>query len=114
MAVRPYREFENLKARGPRSPGKEVGNSVALHEAIILCMVREGKYTMSLRKLVRLNKEFDLYRRPTDGKFPEYNQLRARIGMVDYLHLFSIDQGPKDQAKVSLRKIGDAEALKVG
>lgn len=111
MATRPGREFARVSARGPRTPGRDVGNAVALHEAIILCMVRTGEYRMSLRKLARLNKKFDLYRRPSDGAFPDYKQFRIRVNTPEYWHLFSIDQGLKDQAKVSLRTIGKAPPL---
>jgi hypothetical protein len=73
-------------------------------------MVREGEFTMTLRKLVRLNKRHELYRRPSDGEFPDHLQLRARIGMTEYRHLFAVDERPNDRARVSLRQIGDAEA----
>jgi hypothetical protein len=110
MAIRPGKSFAAPKQRGPGETSKAVGNVVTLHEAVIVCMVRQHKFTMSLRRLVLLNKKYKLYRRQ-DGDFPGHRQLRGQLGVAEYRHLFAIDGGSHDQARVSLRQIGDAEPM---
>jgi len=71
-------------------------------------MVRAGDYRMSLRRLVRLNKKHKFFRKPSDGEWPNHLQFRARVRMREYQHLFAMDDGVNDEAKVSLRMIGKA------
>ncbi len=109
MKVRPGRTFARPNARGPGKDGRAVGNVLALHEAMVVCMLRRGEYTMSVRDLVELNREYGLYRRPSDGEFPDYLQVRARI--KPYRHLFELEPEPHDLAVVRLRQLGEAPAL---
>lgn len=111
MATRPGRKISRPTSRGPRKAGRAVGNAVALHEAIIICMVRENEYTMTLGKLVRLNKDHGLYKRPTDGKYPDYIQMRARVVMAEYRQFFEVEDRGAERAKVRLRQFGDAVGL---
>lgn len=83
---------------------------MALHEALILCMAREGEFTMTLDKLVTLNAKHKLYRRPTDGEFPDWVQVRARAVMADYRQFFEV-AGEGREATVRLRQFGDAPGL---
>jgi hypothetical protein len=72
-----------------------------LHEAIIVCMIRERASAMSTARLAELNKELQVYRKGDEG-WPEPSQifLRAR----EYPGFFEVE-GTAKAATVRLRDI---------
>lgn len=84
---------------------------MTLHEAIVLCMVRKKRFTMSTEELARLNAQWSLWRRPKDNKFPEAWQVFLRSNQKGYRWLFDV-VGDEHAATVTLRTSGVSKAAK--
>jgi len=82
---------------------------LGLHEVMVLCMVRKRRFTMTTAELARLNAQWDLYRRPKDGAFPEAWQLFLRGQTKGYRWLFQV-VGDQDAATVTMKCSGAPKA----
>jgi hypothetical protein len=86
-----------------------MAEKVRLHEAMVVCMIRQRKFSMSTIELAKLNEGLDLYRRPEDGKYPEPGQLFRRATKEEYRWMFEVE-GNSDEATVSLRNLSQSVA----
>lgn len=79
--------------------------SLTLHEAMVLCMVRKKRFRMSSSELARLIAHWELWRRPEDDEFPEARQVFLRANQKAYRWLFEVE-GDSHASTVSLSRRG--------
>ena len=78
------------------------GARITLAEAIVVCMVRGKQLTMTTEDLARLNRQYGLWCRPKDGRFPEKWQIWLRARSKGCRWLFKV-HGDIETATVTLR-----------
>lgn len=82
---------------------------LTLHEAMVVCMVRERQFTMSTEALARSIAELQRWHRPGDKASPKPFQIYLRANHPDYRWLFKVE-GNVDSATVTLRAAGRPQA----